>query len=454
MADQSSVALASLLREHRLRADLTQEELAYAAGVSVRSISDLERGVNLTARKETTRLLADALGLTGADRAYFESVARGTASTATASTATAGIAGASTPLAEPVQTSAAITFPVATGGVAGATRTLPRDVAGFTGRSTELAQLLEVAAGAQDAGVVSIWSIGGMAGVGKTAFVVHAAHQLAPLFPDGQIFLPLHGHTPGQRPVDPADALASLLLTAGVSAQQIPPGLEARSRLWRDHLAGMRLLLVLDDAAGHEQVRPLLPGTEGSLVLVTSRGHLTALEDARYISLDTLPASEAEELLIRLAGRPGIDKGDPSVAEITRLCGYLPLAIGMLARQLYHHPAWTSARLASDMAATRDRLEFMHVENLSVAAAFDLSYDDLTPEQKQLFRRLGLHPGTEIDAYAAAALDDADVMTATRHLEALYDQNLITELSQGRYRLHDLLREHARKLAVQDQAQE
>jgi len=151
MADQSSVALASLLREHRLRADLTQEELAYAAGVSVRSISDLERGVNLTARKETTRLLADALGLTGADRAYFESVARGTASTATASTATAGIAGASTPLAEPVQTSAAITFPVATGGVAGATRTLPRDVAGFTGRSTELAQLLEVAAGAQDA---------------------------------------------------------------------------------------------------------------------------------------------------------------------------------------------------------------------------------------------------------------------------------------------------------------
>jgi tetratricopeptide (TPR) repeat protein/transcriptional regulator with XRE-family HTH domain len=454
MADQSSVTFASLLREHRLRADLTQEELAYAAGVSVRSISDLERGVNLTARKETTRLLADALGLTGADRAHFESVARGTASTATASTATAGIAVASTPLAEPIQTSAAITFPVATGGVAGATRTLPRDVASFTGRSTELAELLEVAAGGQDAGVVSIWSIGGMAGVGKTAFVVHAAHQLAPLFPDGQIFLPLHGHTPGQRPVDPADALASLLLTAGVSAQQIPPGLEARSRLWRDHLAGMRLLLVLDDAAGHEQVRPLLPGTEGSLVLVTSRGHLTALEDARYISLDTLPAGEAEELLIRLAGRPGIDKGDPSVAEITRLCGYLPLAIGMLARQLYHHPAWTSARLASDMAATRDRLEFMHVENLSVAAAFDLSYDDLTPEQKQLFRRLGLHPGTEIDAYAAAALDDADVMTATRYLEALYDQNLITELSQGRYRLHDLLREHARKLAVQDPTQE
>ncbi|HUD35331.1 MAG TPA: tetratricopeptide repeat protein [Streptosporangiaceae bacterium] len=464
MADQSSVTFASLLRQHRLRADLTQEELAYAASVSVRSISDLERGVNLTARKETTRLVADALGLTGAERAHFESVARGAASTATASPAAISTAGTSTvtvgtttpttPSADPVHASASIALPVATGGVAGATRTLPRDVASFTGRSTELAQLLEAAAGAQDAGVVSIWSIGGMAGVGKTAFAVHAAHQLEPLFPDGQIFLPLHGHTPGQRPVDPADALASLLLTAGVLAQLIPPGLEARSRRWRDHLAGMRLLLVLDDAAGHEQIRPLLPGTEGSLVLVTSRGHLTALEDARYISLDTLPADEAEELLIRLAGRPGIDQGDPSVAEITRLCGYLPLAIGMLARQLYHHPAWTSARLVSDMAATRDRLEFMHVENLSVAAAFDLSYDDLTPDQRQLFRRLGLHPGTEVDAYAAAALDDTDVMTATRHLEALYDQNLITEPSQGRYRLHDLLREHARKLAAEDPTQE
>jgi tetratricopeptide (TPR) repeat protein/DNA-binding XRE family transcriptional regulator len=458
MADQSSVAFASLLREHRLRADLTQEELAFAAGVSVRSISDLERGINLTARKETARLLAGALGLTGAERARFESVARGATAAAPASAATAASAAPATmpavPAPDPAQAPAPVPLPVATSGVAGATRTLPRDVASFTGRGTELAQLLDAAADAKAAGVVSIWSIGGMAGVGKSAFAVHAAHQLAPLFPDGQIFLPLHGHTPGKRPVDPADALASLLLTAGVSAQLIPPGLEARSRLWRDHLAGTRLLLVLDDAAGHEQIRPLLPGTEGSLVLVTSRGHLTALEDARYISLDTLPADEAEELLIRLAGRPGIDKGDPSVAEITRLCGYLPLAIGMLARQLYHHPAWTSARLAFDMAATRDRLEFMHVENLSVAAAFDLSYDDLTPDQRQLFRRLGLHPGTEVDAYAAAALDGTDVMTATRHLEALYDQNLITEPSQGRYRQHDLLREHARKLAAEDPAQD
>ena len=137
----------------------------------------------------------------------------------------------------------------------------------------------------------------GDGGIGKTAFAVHAAHQFAAGFPDGQFFLPLHAHTSGQRPVDPADALASLLLTAGVAAQHVPPGLEARAGRWRDHLAGRRILLLLDDAAGHEQVQPLLPGTAGSLVLVTSRRHLTALEDAVAISLDTLPPGEAAALL-------------------------------------------------------------------------------------------------------------------------------------------------------------
>jgi cytidylate kinase len=125
--------------------------------------------------------------------------------------------------------------------------------------------------------VVGIHAIDGMAGVGKTTFAVHAAHQLAPGFPDGQFFLPLHAHTAGQRPVNPADALASLLLTAGIAAQQIPPGLEARAAQWRDHVADKKILLLLDDAAGHEQVRPLLPGTAGSLVLITSRRRLDDL---------------------------------------------------------------------------------------------------------------------------------------------------------------------------------
>ena len=192
---------------------------------------------------------------------------------------------------------------------------------------------------------------------------------------------------------------------------------------------------------------PLLPGTGGSLVLVTSRRHLSALDDATAISLDTLPPGEAAGLLVRLAGRPGLSPADPGVAEITRLCGYLPLAIGMVARQLQHHPAWTAAGRAADLAAAVDRLELMATENLSVAAAFDLSYADLAPDQQRLFRRLGLHPGPEVDAYAAAALDGTRLAAARRGLEALYDQYLLTEPAPGRYRMHDLIREHARALA-------
>jgi tetratricopeptide (TPR) repeat protein len=269
-------------------------------------------------------------------------------------------------------------------------------------------------------------------------------------FPDGQFFLPLHAHTPGQRPVDPADALASLLLTAGVAAAHIPPGVEARAARWRDQVAGRKMLLLLDDAAGHEQVRPLLPGTAGSLVLVTSRRRLTALQDAAVISLDTLPPGDAAVLLARLAGRPDLASGEGPAGQITRLCGYLPLAIGMLAGQLRHHPARTAAGMAAELASARDRLAVMRAENLSVAAAFGLSYTDLTAAQQRLFRRLGLHPGPSIDAYAAAALDGTGLDSARRLLDELYDQHLIIEPGPGRYQLHDLLREHARALAADD----
>jgi tetratricopeptide (TPR) repeat protein/transcriptional regulator with XRE-family HTH domain len=420
------VTFGAFLRELRVTAGLTQEELAAAAGLSARSVSDLERGVALTARKDTARLLADGLGLEGVARTEFEAAARGRS---------------------PAMKSSA----PRTGGVAAATRTLPRDIASFTGREAELRQLIEpVLEAGSSGGVVSIHAIGGMAGVGKTALAVHAAHQLASRFPDGQVFLQLHGHTPGQQPVSPQDALASLLLIAGVPVGQIPPGLEARMALWRDHLAGKQLLLVLDDAAGNEQVAPLLPGTGGSLVLVTSRRHLTALEDAQSISLDTLPADQATELLVRLAARPGLHPADPAVGEVTRSCGYLPLAVGMLARRLHHHPTWTIDELAADLAAATTRLELMHAENLSVAAAFDLSYAELPSGQQRLFRQLGLHPGTEIDAYAAAALNGTNLSTARRYLDDLYERYLITEPARGRYRLHDLIREHARSLAASD----
>jgi class 3 adenylate cyclase/tetratricopeptide (TPR) repeat protein len=331
------------------------------------------------------------------------------------------------------------------GGPAAATRTLPRDLASFTGRQRELERLVDSVAGASE--LVGIHAVGGMAGVGKTALAVRAAHRLADRFPAGQIFVPLHGHTPGQAPVDPADALASLLLTVGVPAGQIPSGTEARMALWRDRLAGQQLLLILDDAADSEQVWPLLPGAGESRVLITSRRHLSALEDAVTISLDTLPPDEAATLLVRLAGRPGLSPDDSAVGEITRLCGYLPLAIGMVARQLHHHTAWTAAGRAAELAAAVDRLELIATENVSVAAAFNLSYEDLNGEQQRLFRRLGLHPGPDLDAYAAAALDGSSLVAARRGLEALYDQYLLTEPSEGRYRMHDLIREHARALA-------
>ena len=427
MAEQSGSGFAGLLQRLRAGAGLTQEELAEAAGLSPRSVSDLERGVHRAARQDTARLLADALGLDGPERAVFVAAARGRAP--------AGEAGDG-PL----------------GGLAAVTRTLPRDIAAFTGRAAELERLMAgaVADGGAGRGVVGICAIGGMAGIGKTTLAVHAAHQLAEHFPDGQVFLPLHAHTPGQRPVDPADALASLLLMAGLAAQAIPPGLDARAACWRDYLAGKKILLVLDDAAGHDQVQPLLPGTARCLVLITSRRRLAALEDAAVISLDTLPPGEAAELLARLAHRPGLAARDAAVGEIVRLCGYLPLAVALLAAQLRHHPAWTTAGLAAELAAARDRLEVMHAESLSVAAAFDLSYRDLSGGQRRLFRRLGQHPGPDIDASAAAALAGTGLATAQRHLQALYDQHLITEPTTGRYRLHDLIREHARELAAAD----
>jgi tetratricopeptide (TPR) repeat protein/transcriptional regulator with XRE-family HTH domain len=428
VVDEPALTFADLLRQLRAEARLTQEELAGAAGLSPRSVSDLERGVNRTARKDTAVLLAGALGLPGPVAELFVAAARGR-----------GPAG---DVVAARQGAAAGAF------AAAATRGLPRDVASFTGREAELARLMgAIDTLAANAGAVGIHAIDGMAGIGKTTFAVHAAHRLAEAFPDGQFFLPLHAHTRGQRPVDPADALASLLLTAGVPAAQIPLGLEDRATRWRDHVAGKKVLLLLDDAAGHDQVRPLLPGTGGSLVLVTSRRRLAAL-DAAVLTLDTLSPGEAAALLVRLAARPGISAGDAAVDEVTRLCGYLPLAIGMLASQLRHHPAWTVAGMVTELVQARDRLALMRAENVSVGAALDLSYQDLTPRQQRLFRCLGLIPGPDFDAHAASALGGTSLETARRDLGELYDQHLLAEPAPGRFQLHDLLREHARALAA------
>jgi DNA-binding SARP family transcriptional activator/tetratricopeptide (TPR) repeat protein len=333
-------------------------------------------------------------------------------------------------------------------GPAATMRTLPRDVAAFTGRDAELRRLAAAAAGA--AGVVAIHAVDGMPGVGKTALVTRAAHLLADDFPDGQLFVGLHAHTPGVAPADPAEVLAGLLACTGLGPQQIPAGLEARAQRWRGRLAGRKVLLVLDDAAGQAQVEPLLPGAAGCLVLVTSRRRLIALEGAQPLALDTLPPGQAADLFARLSGRVPGGPGAGAVADLVERCGYLPLAIALLAGRLAHHPGWTITGFAADFSAARDRLAELAAGDRpgdpAVAAAFQMSYADLPAGPQRLFRLLGLHPGPDIDARAAAALAGDPLASARQDLDALYAGHLIDEPVPGRYRFHDLIREYARTL--------
>lgn len=325
-------------------------------------------------------------------------------------------------------------------------RSLPADVGGFVGREEELRQL--IAAAQERSPTITVHAVDGMAGIGKTAFAVHAAHQLATRFPDGQRFVALRAHAPGQAPVDPAAALETLLEADGVPARQIPVGLDARAALWRARVAGKRLLLVLDDAADADHIAALLPAAPGCLVLITSRRKLATVPGAAVISLDTLPPDQAAELFVRRAGRGG---GEPAaVAKIAALCGYLPLAIALTAARLHTHPAWSMTDLVDELGAARDRLAELASGELAVAAAFDLSYRELPPARQRLFRRLGLHPGFDLDAYAAAALDGSTLAEARRGLEELLEHNLLLEPRRGRFRFHDLIAAHARSLAARD----
>jgi tetratricopeptide (TPR) repeat protein len=328
--------------------------------------------------------------------------------------------------------------------------TLPPDVASFTGREAELGRLMAAADQPGAPGVITISAIGGMAGVGKTSFAVHAAHLLAARFPDGQLFVPLHGHTPGQQPTDPFTALAGLLLATGSPAPLIPPGLAEREAMWRDRMADRRVLLLLDDATGSSQVRPLLPAAAGTLVLITSRHRLTALPDATPAPLEVLEPGEAGRLFSRLAGRQEIQAGDRTVAIITERCGRLPLAISLAAGQLKHHATWSAADLAEQLEPLSGRLTTLAAESESVAASFNLSYANLAHDERQLFRRLGLHPGTDIDAYAAASLNGTGLTATRRLLDRMFSYHLIMESVPGRYRFHDLIAEYARMLAADD----
>ncbi|MET8154932.1 tetratricopeptide repeat protein [Sphaerisporangium sp. NPDC005289] len=323
---------------------------------------------------------------------------------------------------------------------------LPRELGTFTGRAAELASLTsERVLGAT---AVPVLAIDGMPGVGKTTFAVHLAHRLAARYPDGSVYLDLHGHSARHRPLDPAAALDRLLRHLGVPGD-LPEDLDARAARWRKELAGRRVLIVLDDATGHQQVRPLLPGEPGCLVIVTSRRRLAGLEGVEPLSLDVLPPDDAAELFHRAAGphRPLEPEG---VAAVTRLCGHLPLAIQLVGSRLRHHPSWTVADLADRLSREGRRLAEIRAENREITAAFRLSYEGLSEFQRRGFTRLGFHPGTEITAHCAAVLLECPLADAERFLEDLLEHHLLTEPRLGRHRLHDLIRDYAVSLAEQE----
>jgi tetratricopeptide (TPR) repeat protein len=332
---------------------------------------------------------------------------------------------------------------------------LPPTTRAFTGRGRELGQLLQLAAGTPwlpSPGMAVISAIDGMAGIGKTALAIHVAHRIAGDFPDGQLFIDLHGYTEGLRPREPGDALVAILRALGVPPQQIPADLDARASLYRDRLAGTRTLLLLDNAATEAQVRPLLPGTTGCLVLITSRKQLKGLDDAQALSLDLLPVADAISLFREVAGLDNDSADDQCVEEIASACGRLPLALRIAAALLRHRPAWPLPYLLSKLREMRPTSEGISDGERSLGAAFDLSYHCLTDDRQLLYRRLGLVPGADADRYAAAALLDASLPKAERILQDLVDHNLLVERAPGRYQLHDLIRTHARNKANDDES--
>ena len=329
-------------------------------------------------------------------------------------------------------------------------RQLPADVGSFTGRATEFATLAALKPTSAPAPPVTAL-ITGTAGVGKTALAIHAAHHLAGQYPDGHLFIDLHGFTAGVAPVDPAGALDRLLRAMGVPGAQIPARLEDRAALWRSVLAGRRVLVVLDNAGTEEQVAPLLPGASGCLVLVTSRRCLTSLDVTYPVRLDLLPAADALALFNQVAGRGSGTLPRELVAEAVGLCGRLPLAIRITAARLRSHPTWDLTDLLTRLRDQDHRLIELADDGggRSVAATLAVSYYQLPADQRHLYQLLGLHPGPDLDRFAVAALLDTTPDQAGRLLDRLLDAHLLQERVPGRYTTHDLVRSHAALLAAE-----
>jgi tetratricopeptide (TPR) repeat protein/transcriptional regulator with XRE-family HTH domain len=329
-------------------------------------------------------------------------------------------------------------------------RQLPAAVADFTGRAAELQALTRMLddAGAAAPGTVVISAIGGTAGVGKTALALHWAHSVVGRFGDGQVHVNLRGFDPSGTPATPAEAIRGFLGALGVPPDRIPPGPDAQAGLYRSLLTGKRMLIVLDNARDEAQVRPLLPASPGSLVLVTSRSQLSGLaaaDGARLLSLDLLPPVEAVQLLTARIGADRAAAEPEAVAEIASLCACLPLALAVAAARAAARPGFPLAPLAAELRDAAGRLDALDAGNpaASVRAVFSWSYRQLGGAAARLFRLLGLHPGPDIAVPAAASLAGTDEPAARRLLRDLDRAHLITEHVPGRYAFHDLLRVYA-----------
>lgn len=401
------------LRNLRVRTGLSQEALSHAAGVSVRALADMERGRTQGPQRRTVQALAQALGLDDAEAASLEKSAAAGRPRPRAATGTAG-----------------------SGSLA-----LPRDIQDFTARGPALTRLLELARDAGP-GLPAVTVVAGQPGLGKTAFAVHAAHHLAPHFPDGQFALDLHGMD--AEPTTPRDALARLLGAMGVADAAIPPGTDDRAGLWRSLAGERRMLLLLDNAADEAQVGPLLPGTGPSLTIVTSRHALAGLESVHRTDLALLRREEAVELLTRIIGPDRVRAEAQAARDLADLCGHLPLAVRIAGQRLLSRPQERLAKLVNRLAAEGRRLDGLQAGSLQVRAAFALSYRQLPPETRTLLRRAALAAGADFSPETGALLAGLTYDEAVACAEELTDAGLLqSHPTAERYRFHDLLRLYA-----------
>ncbi|MFE4412986.1 BTAD domain-containing putative transcriptional regulator [Streptomyces sp. NPDC056821] len=328
---------------------------------------------------------------------------------------------------------------------------LPAAATQLVGRAPELAALTAQVESAAGAGAVVIASIGGSAGIGKTALAVHWAHQVRDRFPDGQLYVNLRGFDPRAQAMDPAEAVRGFLDALGVAPQHMPPSAQAQFALYRSLLDGKRILVLLDNARDAQQVRPLLPGSAGAVAVVTSRNRLSglvAVDGAHPVGLDLLTQDEARELLCRRLGSGRVAAEPRAVQQMITQCARLPLALTIAATRAAE-TGFPLTVLAAELAEAGQRLNVLSADDPAseVRAVFSWSYTALTPSAARLFRLLGLHPGPDISAAAAASLAALPSPRVRGLLTELTRASLLTEHSPGRYSFHDLLRDYATEQA-------